>query len=198
MRPVPRRRATRSRDRSATRRAAAAHRSRQTRQIAPAAGAATPSRNAARAPTLWDGLESRVPQRRGWASAEPRSISRAALPRTGLPCVRQLCTVPANPKTGPLRGTSDAGICDPDMESSTRQNNGEMFHKERAIQMHAAGDPAACIESTQPPRLTTTGDGPRRAGDRGGTQVNQQFRFDPQPPRLTTTGGAHEALQTFH
>ncbi len=68
------------------------------------------------------------------------------------------------------------------MVSSTRQNNGEMFRKERAIQVRAAGDPAARVESTQPPRLTTTGDGPKRAGDRGGTREFQQFRFDPQHP----------------
>ncbi len=51
-----------------------------------------------RTPTLWDGLESRVPQRRGWASAEPRSISRAALSRTCLPCVREVCRVRAQPQ----------------------------------------------------------------------------------------------------
>ena len=79
------------------------------------------------------------------------------------------------------------------MVSSTRQNNGKMFRKERAIQLRAAGDPAARVESTQPPRLTTTGDGPKRAGDRGGTREFQQFRSDPQPPRLTKAGDAHKA-----
>ena len=71
---------------------------RDTRHIAAAASAETPSQNAPRAPTLWDGLESRVPQRRGWASAEPRSISRAALLRTCLPCVREVCRVRAEPQ----------------------------------------------------------------------------------------------------
>ena len=92
-----------------------------------------------------------------------------------------------------------AGICDPDMDSSTRQNNGEMFRKGRAIQVRAAGDSAARVESTQPPRLTGTGDGPKKAGDRGGTRESQRFRYDPQPPRLTKAGEAHKALlQTFH
>ena len=67
-----------------------------------------------------------------------------------------------NLKTAPLRGTSDAGICDPDMESSTRQNNGEMFRKERAIQVRAAGDPAARVESTQPPPADHNGRRPQK------------------------------------
>jgi len=53
------------------------------------------------------------------------------------------------------------------MVSSTRQNYGETSRKERAIQLRAAGNPAARVESTQPPRLTTSGDGPERAGDHG-------------------------------
>ena len=95
IRPGPRRRAAASRDRSAARQDlpqpeyAACRPDRQGR---------TPSRNAPRTPTLWDGLESRVPQRRGWASAEPRSISRAALPRTCLPCVREVCRVRVQPQ----------------------------------------------------------------------------------------------------
>jgi len=64
---------------------------------------------------------------------------------------------------------------------------------ERAIQVRAAGDAAERVESTQPPRLNTTGDGLKRAGDRSGTREFQQFRFDPQPPRLTETGDAYKA-----
>ncbi len=54
-----------------------------------------------------------------------------------------------NLKTVPLRGMSDAGICDPDMVSSTRQNNGETVphgtigsSMPRVIQRPATNSPA--------------------------------------------------------
>ena len=68
--------------RSAARRSAAAG----TCGISPGnQGRNTVAKRAPRPDTLGDGLESRVPQRRGWSSAEPRTISRAASRRTGLP-----------------------------------------------------------------------------------------------------------------
>ena len=49
---------------------------------------------ALRAPTLWDGPDSRVPQRRGGVSAEPRRISRAAPPRAwSPPCASAACAL---------------------------------------------------------------------------------------------------------
>ena len=100
-------------------------------------------------------------------------------------------------KTDPLRGASDAGICDPDMESPTRQNNGEKFRTEPSI--HSAPRvfqrPAS---SRQQPRLTRTGDGLHNGRRAQRTAGNPAVRFDPQQPRLTETGGAHKALQTFH
>ena len=65
------------------------------------------------------------------------------------------------------------------------------FKHVQVIQRSATNSPAT--------RLTTTGDGLKRARDRGGTQVNQQFRSDPQPPRLTKAGETQKALlQMFH
>ena len=70
-----------------------------------------------------------------------------------------------NLKTDPLRGSSDAGICNPDMESPARQNNGEKFRTEPSIHSspRVIQRPASNL---QQPRLTRTGDGLKRAGDR--------------------------------
>ena len=83
------------------------------------------------------------------------------------------------------------------MESPARQNNGEPVphgtvgsSTPRAMQRLAT--------NLQQPRLTRTGDGPTRAGDRSESRETQRLHFDPQSPRLTKTGGAHKALQTFH
>ena len=69
--------------------------------------------NARHAPTLWDGLEGRVPQRRGGVSAEPRTISRAAPPRTcppGAPVRRQHLL---RPRRVPSHGRANHAVSSP-------------------------------------------------------------------------------------
>ena len=79
-----------------------------------------------------------------------------------------------NLKTDPLRRSSDAGICNPDMESPARQNNGEKFRSEPSIHStpRVIQRPAS---NRQQPRLTRTGDGPTRAGDCGTLRETQRY-----------------------
>ena len=58
-----------------------------------------------------------------------------------------------NLETDPLRRSSDAGICNPDMESPARQNNGEKFRTEPSIHStpRVIQRPAS---NRQQPRLT--------------------------------------------
>ena len=126
------------------------------------------------APTLWDGLKSRVPQRRGGISAKPRTIWRAALGRTCLPRAPDVCRVRANPQNRP----SSRGVRRRDLRPGhgvprQAEQRGAGSARNHRFKL-AAGDPAAC-ENRQQPRLTTTGDGLKRAGDRRRPQVTQRF-----------------------
>ena len=86
-----------------------------------------------------------------------------------------------NLKTDPLRRSSDAGICNPDMESSARQNNGEKFRTEPSIRStpRVIQRPAS---NPQQPRLTRTGDGPTRAGDRSRPRETQRYASNHSTP----------------
>ena len=76
-------------------------------------------------------------------------------------------------KIDPHQGSSDAGICNPDMESPARQNNGAKLLTEPSIhiRLQAIQRPAS---NHQQPRLTETGDGPARAGDGSGPRETQR------------------------
>ena len=148
-------------------------------------------------PTLWDGLESRVPQRRGGVSAEPRTISRAALQRTGLPSAPDVCRVRAEPQNRPsFRVVRRRDLQPGDGVPRQEKQRGEVPNGTIDSQ-HAAGDPAACIESPATP-ADQNGRRPHKGRRLRHTAGNPAVRFDPQQPRLTKTGGAHEAMQTFH
>ena len=159
--------------------------------------AETSPQNVRCAPTLWDGLESRVPQRRGGVSAGPRTISRAAPPRTCLPCLPDVCRVRAN-----YQNRSSARVVRRrDLQPGhgvprQAEQRGAGSARNRRFR-HAAGNAAACDESPATP-ADQNGRRPHKGRRAQRTAGNPAVRFDPQQPRLTKTGGAHKALQTFH
>ena len=139
------------------------------------------------APALWDGLESRVPQRRGGVSAEPRTISRAAPPRTCLPGAPAVCRVRANPQNRP----SSRGVRRRDL----RPGHGIPRHaKQRGAGSArnyrfklAAGDPAAGDESPAAP-ADQNGRRPQKGRRSQQTAGNPAARFGPQPPPADQNG----------
>ena len=91
-------------------------------------------------------------------------------------------------KTDPLRESSDAGICDPDMDSPPGRTTGAGSARNHRFKL-AAGDPAACIASSATP-ADQNGRRPHKGWRSRQTAGNPAVRFDPQPPRLTKTGCA--------
>ena len=184
IRPVPRRPAATSRD------------PQPKRDIPPRAGRPQHRRETCAAPRRC-GTDLKVASHSVGAggSAEPRTISRAALPRTCLPGAPHVCRVRANPQNRPSsrdvrRRDLRPGYGVPH-QAKQRGAGSARNHRFKL----AAGDPAACDE---PPAVPADQNGRRPQKGRRSRQTagNPAVCVDPQPPRLTT-GVAHNALQTF-
>ena len=111
-----------------------------------------------------------------------RSILRAALPRAYLPSVREVCRVRAQPQNRPssrdvrhrdLRpGHGVLHQAEERRDGSARNHGSSM---PRVIQRRATNPPATPV--------TRTGDGLKRAGDRGGMREFQRYASIHRPPR---------------
>ena len=139
----------------------------------------------------------RPQHRRETCAAEPRTISRAAPPRTCLPRAPDVCTVRANPQNRSSSRVVRRRDLQPGHGVPRRAKQRGEVPNGTIDSQHAAGDPAACIESPATP-ADQNGRRPHKGRRSRQTAGNPAVRFDPQQPGLSKTGGAHEALQTFH
>ena len=128
-----------------------------------------------------------LPPNRAASRAQPFRAPVCNGLRTSVGCART--SKPCLFETRQTPGTATRTWSPPPGRTTERcsERNVRFKRVPRVIQQRASNQPSH-------PRLTTTGDGLKRAGDRRGTREFQQFRSDPQPPRLTKAGDAHKAL----